>query len=171
MKNLILIGRGSRAKSSLIDALLTPQYGFRTRKYPPAEDGWSPIYLHGFTELQTCSQDQLVGRCKNHHSQRIGGAFDRIGVPFLENIPAGAVVVLDELGFLEQDDLLFQQAVFRLLDGDYRVLVSMKDKDNPFLHSVKAHPKSQCVLFQAEQTAALRRELPSRFPWLKISHK
>lgn len=171
MKNLILIGRGSRAKSSLIDALLTPQYGFRTRKYPPEENGWSPIYLHGFSQPQVCSQEHLVGRCKNHHSDRIAGAFDRIGAPLLENIPAGAIVVLDELGFLEQEDLLFQQAVFRLLDGDYRLLVSMKDKDNPFLHAVKAHPRSQCVLFQAEQAEALRRELPVRFPWLEISQK
>lgn len=168
MKNLILIGRGSREKSELIDHLIAPQYGFRTRKYPPEADGWSSIYLHSFCAPQRCSPENLVGRCRDGHSDRRPGAFDRIGVPLLEHIPAGAVVVMDELGFLEQEDLLFQQEVLRLLDGDYRVIVSMKDKDIPFLRSVKAHPKSLCVPFRNETAVTLRKELPRQFPWLKI---
>lgn len=46
------------------------------------------------------------------------GAFDRLGPPLLVPGPGTELLVLDELGYLEQEAEGFRRAVFAALDGD-----------------------------------------------------
>ena len=65
-------------------------------------------------------------------------------------MPEAAVVELDELGFLEARSGAFCQAVLGLLDGDRPVIAAVKDRDNPFLNAIRAHPAARCFHITAE---------------------
>ncbi len=75
--------------------------------------------------------------------------FDTAGAALLENIPAGSLVLMDELGFLEKEAFLFQNRVLEVLDGPYRVLGVIKERSDPFLDRIKRHPLVQCLAVEA----------------------
>lgn len=81
-------------------------------------------------------------------------AFDTAGVALLAHIPAGSLVLMDELGFLEKEAYLFQNRVLEILEGPYRVLGVIKEKSDPFLDRVKRHPLVQCL--PVEETSRLQ---------------
>ena len=110
-------------KSTLIRRLLAesilPVGGFVTRRLPQADgDGMFPIYLHAAAlppEERPYDPEHLVGTCDSRRSVRYPEAFDRLGPPLLTS---GGLLVMDELGFLENDAHRFQAAVLAALDGN-----------------------------------------------------
>ena len=70
-----------------------------------------PIYLHAAAlppEERPYDPEHLVGTCDSRRSIRYPEAFDRLGPPLLTS---GGLLVMDELGFLENDAHRFQAAV------------------------------------------------------------
>ena len=71
---------------------------------------------------------------------------------------APCVILMDELGFLEQDAAGFRRQVLRCLDGNSPVLAVIKHKTHiPFLQEIRTHPRVQ--LYQV--TAENRDDLPA----------
>ena len=62
------------------------------------------------------------------------------GVALLEQ--AGPpLILMDELGFMENEAHVFQQKVLEILDGNIPVLGVIKPQSFPFLDKVRNHPK------------------------------
>lgn len=144
--NVVICGCSGSGKSTAIKRILTalddePIYGFWTEKLAPEANGSAPVYLHGCREA--LNYRHLIGRCTNCRATGFPEVFEDAGVQFLSEIPSGALVLLDEVGVMENRAPAFQKAIFALLDGEYRVLLAVRDRATPLLDAIRAHPKSR----------------------------
>ncbi len=137
-------------KSTLIRRVLEelhpPVFGFLTRK---EKDEWdeelgNPIYIYGAGRPQLRSAENLVGYCKDRRPMVYPDAFDRFAPKLWEPVPQDAVIVMDEIGFMEASSEAFCKGIFHLLDGDIPVIAAVKDKDTDFLRKIRSHPKAKC---------------------------
>jgi len=63
--------------------------------------------------------------------------FDELGVKALENgLKKSDLIVMDELGFLEDNSNKFKEKVFEVLNSDKNVLAVIKEKKNEFLNEI-----------------------------------
>lgn len=146
----LIIGPRGVGKSTLIRRVLQelnkPVFGFETKKETHLEDAalGCPVYIYdaGTPHIQTA--DNLVGYCKNRHFTTYAEAFDRYASKLRRPVPAGHIVKLDEIGFMESKSAAFCSAVLSLLDGSTPVIAAVKDKDFPFLEAVRSHPNCRC---------------------------
>lgn len=155
MKHVLLVGAVGSGKSSMIERLMKelnrPVAGYITKK----EDGLyeepygSPIYIYTTGEAHVQTEQNLLGYCKNHCFKTIEGAFNRHVSEILKPVSGDHLIVFDEIGFMESQESAFCEAILERLDGDIPVLAAVKDKDNPFLRRIKAHP--QCVCFDLNE--------------------
>ena len=145
--NLILCGGSGTGKTSAIEHVLTqfdePIYGFWTKKLAPNGNGVSSVYFHPCREPFGFAH--LIGICKDHCAKMFPEIFDTVGVRALSNIPEGSLVLMDEIGFLENDAQAFIKAIFQILDGNYRVIAAVRDKSTPLLDAIRSHKKSICM--------------------------
>lgn len=65
--------------------------------------------------------------------------FDTVGADILKNSGDARLIIMDELGFMENDAHLFRQEVLHLLDGEIPILGVIKPRRTPFLDSIRAH--------------------------------
>lgn len=166
-KHILICGERGVGKSTLIRRLLAencrPVGGFVTRRLPQADgDGMFPIYLHAAAlppEERPYDPEHLVGTCDSRRSVRYPEAFDRLGPPLLAS---GGLLVMDELGFLENDAHRFQAAVLAALDGSTPVLAAIKPKETDFLRRVRQHPCGEVFYITPESREALYQHLRSR---------
>ena len=77
-------------------------------------------------------------------------------------LTSGGLLVMDELGFLENDAHRFQAAVLAALDGSTPVLAAVKPKDTDFLRRVRQHPHGEVFNITPESREALYQHLRSR---------
>jgi nucleoside-triphosphatase len=157
--HILIVGSNGVGKSTFIRRLLEdvplPVHGFMTQKEAPAHAGGAePVYIHGVSGRRSYTHDNLVGTCTDQHSTRFPEAFDR-AVDYLRGIPAGSIVIMDELGVMESDARAFCAAVVECLDGDSLVIASVRDKESPFLDTVRTHPKARCFFITPENSDAL----------------
>lgn len=161
----LIVGPRGIGKSTLIrrvlQALGRPLYGFETKKETSLTDSilGDPIYIYdaGMEHQQT--PENLVGYCENKHATCIVDAFERYANKLSYPVPKGAIVELDEIGFLEAKAPNFCKAILSLLDGSVPVLAAVKDKDVPFLEQVRSHPNAKCFYITQENRDALYEEV------------
>lgn len=156
-------------KSTLIQRVLKelhrPVYGFLTRK---EKDIWdpvlgNPIYIYPAEGPFIRTVENLVGHCKDLRPVVYQEAFDRFAPRLWEPVPHGAVILMDEIGFMEASSEAFCNGIFRLLDGDIPVLAAVKDKDTPFLQTVRNHPKAICYHLTENNREALFQQISANF--------
>ncbi len=161
-QHIVLWGQRGVGKSTLARRLLEdwsgPVRGFVTRASLPDADGFRSIYLHAADDPtpmeQTCNR---IGRTNRTEHTMWPEVFNGLGVELLRAEP-GSLILMDELGFLEQDAADFRRQVLRCLDGNIPVLAVIKHKTHiPFLQEIRSHPRVQ--LYQV--TEENRDELPA----------
>ncbi len=162
--NPVICGCSGSGKSTAIRRILQavnePIYGFWTKKEAPDFDGRAPVYLHPCRAPLAFSAENLIGCCTDRHAESFPEVFDTFGVAALRDIPDGALVLMDEIGVMENKAIQFQQAVFSVLNGSYRVLLAVRDRETPLLDAIRRHEKSLCVSAQEANTPEfLRRAL------------
>ncbi len=165
MTHTLIVGPRQVGKSTLIHRVLAevdmPLFGFETKKenaLAHPELG-SPIYIYDAGAEHVQTEANLLGYCKNHRSNPYVEGFDRYAPRLRQPVPAGHLVLLDELGFMEARSEEFCSAVMALLDGDAPVIAAVKDKDVPFLNQVRSHPKCRCFYITEENRDALFEEV------------
>ena len=164
-----IVGSPGVGKSTLVRRLIEerhiPVFGFITRK---EQDEWDPvlgnsIYIYPAAGPFIRSGENLVGHCKDRRPVVYKEAFDRFASCLWKPIPKGAVILMDEIGFMEASSTAFCKAIFHLLDGDIPVLAAVKDKNTPFLQSVRNHPKATCYYLTENNREALFRQISTHF--------
>ncbi len=168
--HLLICGERGVGKSTLLRRLLAastrPVGGFVTKRLTIAdENGFYPIYIHPAAQPEaerSYLRENLVGICDSRSSVPHKEVFDTLGVRCLAAAPENGLVLMDELGFLENDALAFQKAVLRGLDGDAPVLAAIKPKDTEFLCRVREHPKAEVFWIDAQNRDALYASLLPR---------
>lgn len=150
MRPILIVGARDVGKTTLIHRLLLensrPVRGFWTEKRLASPPGTHHIYLHPAwlsPEERSFSPDNQVGCWDGQQMHPFPQVFDTLGAACLTNVPPEALVVMDELGFLESQASRFTQAVLEALDGPAQVIAAVKNRpDVPFLQAVLAHPKA-----------------------------
>lgn len=150
MRPILIVGARDVGKTTLIRRLLAentrPVQGFYTEKRLTAPPGTHSTYLSPAwvsLEERTFSPDNQVGHWNGQQMQPFPQVFDTLGVACLTDIASEALVVMDELGFLESKAPRFTQAVLETLNGPAQVLAAVKDRpDVPFLQTILSHPNA-----------------------------
>ena len=90
-------------------------------------------------------------------------AFDNFGVRCLEAEPDG-IIVMDELGFMEQDADKFCSRVLELFDGDIPILATAKSgHDIEFLNRILNHPNAEVYYIDEQNRDVLYEKLKELF--------
>ena len=152
--NLLITGKSGSGKTTAIYRILQelqePVYGFWTKKYYKNADGKAPVYLHDCRKQLCFCRNNMVGLCVDRGADCFPEVFDSAGVIALKDIPAGSIVLMDELGFMENDAKLFQKQVLDILNRNYRVIAAIKDRSTPFLDAVRS--QSNVILKNVDET-------------------
>lgn len=159
--HLFLTGEVQVGKSTLLRALLArlalPACGFCTCW--AVCGGEERLHLLPWGPERVCTPENAAACRVEHRARALPGRFDRLGPPLLLPRRDSGVLVMDELGFLERDERVFQQAVLAALDGPLPVLGVVKPRQAPFLDAVRAHPRTRTVLVTKENRDALLEEV------------
>lgn len=150
MRPILIVGARDVGKTTLIRRLLSetarPVRGFYTEKHLTQPPGTHSIRLYPAwmsRDEPIGTPDNQVGRWNGQSMQAFPQVFDTLGVACLRDVPPGALVVMDELGFLESKASRFTQVVLDTLNGPAPVIAAVKDRpDVPFLRAVLAHPQA-----------------------------
>ena len=147
-KIIALSGDIQIGKSTLISKLLAhtdrPISGFMTklqRDNPIEGKGW-PLYIYPANvpeEERTQSEANLIGFPMQHDFDSCARTFNSYGAALLTDIPAGHLIVMDEIGVLESKAEIFKEAILNCLRSDNPVILTIKAKPvYPFVEQVKA---------------------------------
>lgn len=151
MHPILIVGARGAGKTTLIRRLLTdaqrPVGGFCTEKRPDGPQGRESVFLHPAhisVAQRSFGPENRVGLWDGRTMEPFPQVFDTLGAACLSDVPPSALLVMDELGFLESRAPRFTRAVLAALDGPAQVLAAVKDRpDVPFLQAVLAHPKAR----------------------------
>ena len=161
----LIVGANGTGKTTLIhrvlQTLLRPVSGFETVKEDVLADGihGSPIHIYEIGNPHHPSPENLVGYCRDKKAVPICDGFERFAGQFSPQIVSGSIIVMDEIGFLESQSPLFCQMILSLLDGSIPIIAAVRDKDRPFLNTVRSHPQAHCFFLTLENREAVFREV------------
>lgn len=158
IKHIFLTGEIQTGKSTLIDRVLAmhPLWqvgGFKTvTASAKAGESRRAVYLLPAGKSDApCTACNLVG-IRLGAGQRTAKpeVFDREGVVLLAHSEEADLIVMDELGTMENEALLFQEKVQAVLNGKKSVLGVLKKKETPFLISVRNRPDVRVITLTLE---------------------
>lgn len=141
--NILLTGDINAGKTTVIDKTLAQYsgdvYGFRTVRVNTELDDFFGVYLQDIRDTESLFQiSNRVGSCKRDKSlTSYGTVFETLGVKLLTFDILPDLVVMDELGVLEENCLMFQQQVLNCFDSDFDVIAAVKKRNSPFLNTIR----------------------------------
>ncbi|MDI9462543.1 MAG: nucleoside-triphosphatase [Bacillota bacterium] len=151
--NIFLTGDLHVGKTTLINQLISklPVHeirGFRTSRYYQ-DKKLAGFYIEDICSPPVVKEYKFIGRCvNNNHWVSIPATFDDYGVKILEGCLRDnpKLIVMDELGFFEDDATLFQEKVLQILDSYIPVLGVLKRKETDFLNLIRS--RKDVLLFE-----------------------
>ena len=161
MPAILITGNVQTGKSTLIRRILSrhPEWrigGFRTVS-APMEEGWLGVHLlPGDPARGECMPENRVGRrCPALRCREpIPGAFERL-CPSLFETEGCDLLMMDELGGMEENAESFKNAVLNALHGPVPVLGVIKPRETPFLNAIRACPGVTVITLNEDNRNAL----------------
>ena len=145
-RHIVLTGPRGSGKSSLIAEMIreteVPVYGFITDCLSADQGGFHPIYIHpAGEEKREYEERNRIGSCDTRIHNIRSEIFDTVGTELIRSAEPGGILVMDELGFMEEQSVRFMRAVEDALDSEIPVLAACKSREDiPFLCRIRAHP-------------------------------
>jgi len=135
------VGKSTIIKKTLSDLHIQPG-GFITISDNYTREGISDVYI------QAADTNEAILSPENRIGRRYGNGlwasfpeiFDTIGIDLLNKVDH-SLILMDELGFMENNAISFQNKVLEKLDQKVPVLGVLKPKRLPFLEKVRNHPQ------------------------------
>ncbi|MGH4117280.1 nucleoside-triphosphatase [Clostridium sp.] len=172
VKNIFLTGEIHIGKSTAINKFLEKYKqktisisGFKTK--PLYENEFlKGYYIESQIQSMFCNASEnlvginkILGKGKSCYG--IPKVFDEKGVEILlESIKmSNSIILMDELGFFENDALKFQSQVHRTLDSPHRVMGVLKEKTNDFLRSVASRKDVKVIRVTLENRDSIIHEI------------
>lgn len=158
-KHIVLQGERGAGKSTLIRKLVNeiqcPAGGFLTRAVLNNEKGNKEIYMYPASFIYNPSdQDtlarengKLCGITMNGVKEAYPDVFDTYGTQLIHSASKKELIIMDEIGFMEEKAEQFQKAVLSAFDGNIPVIAAIKAKhfSTPFLEAVRSHDNVQLI--------------------------
>lgn len=157
----VIVGEPGVGKSSLVQRVVQelslPVWGLVTRKGDTLEEktGGFPVYLQHLRGYGQEGERHLVAYCNRKQLEVRKEAFDDVAPLLSQPVPAGHLVLLDELGVLERVSENFCAAVLELLNRNQVGMIALKHKDAAFLNQVRGHQHCQCFCLSQENREEL----------------
>ncbi len=173
-RHILICGKRQVGKSMLINRILDdtdrPVYGFLTKASEPDESGVRHVYMYpagssGITgDPEKTTPDNHIGDTCGKILSVNTEVFDRLGVSLIRKADKDGMLIMDELGFMEEDANDFRSAVLTAFDNDIPILAAVKDtdKDCCFLEAVKNHPNAELLMIEKENRDELFRYVRDR---------
>lgn len=169
---MFFTGERGVGKSTLLNRLLAKRQltidGFRTLPFVHPGGG-KGFYLAANEEVPLANPgpDRIIARraADGRIEERFPHVFDTVGVRILSrclNNPPD-LIVMDELGFLENQALQFQHWVFRCLEAPVSVLGVIKPRSTPFLDRIRQRQDVTVCPVTVANREQLYRQLAAKF--------
>ncbi len=146
--------------------------GFKTVAQPWSETGSDIFLIPADGTGVFADENRIISRKRSESGcqmQVYPLVFDAKGASLLNKTSPCDLMIMDELGFTENDALAFQRAVFACLDGIRPVLGVVRSKQTPFLDRVRAHPKVRVIEVTTGNRQDVLRQLLQE--WTSLSVK
>jgi|SRR5690554_5470049 len=102
------------------------------------------IYMSSWNNKRPC-KNYIIGIKKNNHAIGFTETFDSLGVKILENGQHAQLIIIDELGFLENKAISFQNKCLDLINKNTPILGVIKEKKIDWLEKIKTHPNVELI--------------------------
>ena len=158
-KHIVLQGESGAGKSTLIRKLVNEMQcdigGYLTRAVRNDETGYREIrmypaeflYEQGDQDTAARAHGKLCGITMNGVKEVYPEVFDQYGTQLIRSASEKQLIIMDEIGFMEEKAEQFQKAVLSAFDGTVPVIAAIKAKgiSTPFLESVRTHENVQLI--------------------------
>lgn len=144
IQHLLITGDIGVGKSTLVQRLLShcsqKRQGFYTNRIQRSVDGLYHVYIHDASApVRNFENTNCIGMCNQAGVMKVyPQVFESVGHQLLD-LTNDAVVIMDELGFMETQAEGFCKSVLEVLDGNIPVLAVVKNKQTSFLDAVRTH--------------------------------
>ncbi len=135
MTNFVVCAHSGVGKSYLANKLIESTKrdvcGFFTRKFPELcdeNDGLCPIYIYPAGGSPVFDEDHLIGLGGEGTHYTNVEVFNSVGVDLITSDNPNALIIMDEIGFLEAQAEKFQAKVIECLTGNIPTVVFLKEK-------------------------------------------
>lgn len=162
--HVFLTGELQCGKSTAITRVLSritrPVFGFKTLFTDRSNDNKALYMLPAFSSLAP-SPEQAVAQFYDGKPVPLTERFDMIGSALLQEAqrhPEG-IILMDECSRFERDALLFQQEIFRCLDGDIPVLGVVRHNAAGWADQIRNHPNVKLLTVTKENRDSIPDEI------------
>ena len=155
----IQIGKSTALRRFLQDANISAD-GFLTEFDSRGET--RNLYLKRFDTENEDTERRIIAKVFRNSVEVFFDVFDSFGTGCLAAAGKRRLILMDELGKLEESCTLFTEAVFSRLNGDIPVAGVVKMRKSPFLDAVRAHPKVDVIMVTKENRDSIPALLSER---------
>lgn len=152
----LIVGEKNIGKSTLIQKIILQLNckvcGYLTVKEDNIKDelGRNPIYIYEYGKSRIQSKNNLIGYSDGRHCISFKEIFDRAASILSCARTDGDIVVMDEIGTMEEDSNIFCREVLTCLDGSKPVIAAVKNRHTPYLDQIRNHPN--CRVFYIDES-------------------
>jgi len=110
--------------------------------WEPDRDGGESLFLSPYSPDLHAVEKHLITHRNDGQSLRganLGHIFDTQGARILDSSGKLDIIIMDELGFLETQSTVFQNAVLRHISGKVPILGAIKPESTAFLDKIRAY--------------------------------
>lgn len=161
MKNVFLTGEKHIGKSTLVQSILDklnlPAGGYITERVTGDNKTTYVVKsLYNSSEFYTIANINTIDRSREVFMDSFDVGIVSILEKSLEN---RNLIVLDELGFFENDSKIFKHKIFELLDSNKIVLGVIKDYNCEFLNDIRKRDDVSLIRITKENREEILNEL------------
>lgn len=157
--HIFLTGEVQVGKSTIIRRWLQahPQLrvgGFRTVPGAKGKNGEDTVHIIPAAGNPALTAENRImfrqGRWPQRKLEFFPQVFDRVGVSLLREGGEKDILIMDEIGFSENNAVLFHQAVLEKLEGEVPILGVVRALPGALPEAVRAHEKSRVIAVTRE---------------------
>lgn len=159
----VQVGKSTLIRRLVADTGRKPR-GYITKRIHAPEGSTSYVYIYDIANPPERIEDAaIIKEIAPSGITDYPEVFDTLGADYLDSIPEGELVVLDEIGTAESASPRFQQAIMRILGGSFDVFASVKAQNTEFLRAVRSHPDCELYMITPENRDALYTQLKTEY--------